>query len=525
MTFWTRTRRVSVHVFGAACVAAVALLAQQSTGATTPPSARTVAVQPQATTLVCPAPATLDQQDAGDDQFDATPVETVSDVTMSADSPDLGGLDASVDGTDPADGAPSDHDATVLRAAPGVPAAATATSVTTAGDLRGLVAGRCREPAVEHWLVGGSSDVGSSSRLVLQNPGSTAASVSLTVWGPAGQVTLGSRAAVVVPAGEQVQTTLEAIAPEQRRVVVRAVSHGARVNAYLQHHRIDGLVPQGADLVTGGAAPSSSVAVAGVTSRGESVSDPNGPVLRLLAPGDDDGSARVSVYGTEGRAWPRGLEDVTLTAGSVTDVPLGGLPEGRYTVTVDATVPVLGAGLVRRTGAPDSDAVVDGAPRDTAWIPGQPVPSGPEDTNEPESADDAAEERETDDPGAPRVAVPATAWSVNIGAIPADRDDDAEPTGALDVTVTGYGADGDTTGTADLTLSAGKNVLLSQEDLKPLGEDVAAIAVSSPGTDGQETTAVWSLLLAAKGGLVAVLTPPESTGSRTTIPVQDVPVH
>lgn len=513
-TWLTTARRVGVHTVSVACVAAVAVLAQQATGgAATAPPARTVDVVAGETTLVCPSPAELVQEDVGDDQFDARPVETRSDLTVAAEAPEVVGLD----GDDPA----SQGDARVVRAAPGALAAATATSVTTAGDLRGLVAGACRTPEIEHWLVGGSSDVGSSSRLVLQNPGRTAASVSLEVWGPSGPITLGGQALVVVPAGGQTSTTLEAIAPGQGRLVVHATSQGARVTAYLQHHRIDGLVPQGADLVTGGATPSRAVAVAGVDSRGESVEDAHAPSVRVLAPGDRAGTARLAVYGVDGRVWPRGLDRVELPAGTVTDIPLGGLPEGRYTVVVDATVPVVGSGLVHRRGKVEDDAVIDEAPYDTAWIAGQAVAAA--DGGDSDGGDEGGGARTS--AGAASgpsssglLAVPGdTTWAVDVTAVPAARDEDDDPTGAADVTVTGYAADGTETGTLALTVPGGRHSDLAGKDLDPLGDDVAAIGVTATG----DAAAVWALRL-ADGSLVATLIPPAAAVMESTVAVRDV---
>src|SRR5690606_38877769 len=127
---------------------------------------------------------------------------------------------------------------------------------------------------------------------------------------------------------EEIVTLVEAAAPEQRRLVVHVSATGGLVSAYLQHSTLDGLVPLGVDHVVPGAAPAHDLALAGVASVGEAVDDPHAPQLRLLAPGDAAGTARVTVYGTDGPVPLRGVEDVALTPGVVTDVSLGGLPAG-----------------------------------------------------------------------------------------------------------------------------------------------------------------------------------------------------
>ncbi|MEK8228056.1 DUF5719 family protein [Oerskovia sp. M15] len=78
-------------------------------------------------------------------------------------------------------------DSQALRVGTGMPVdtriAASVGSTTTAGDLRGLAAASCTAPDISQWLVGGSTEVGSSAQLVLQNPGRTPATVRLSVWG------------------------------------------------------------------------------------------------------------------------------------------------------------------------------------------------------------------------------------------------------------------------------------------------------------------------------------------------------
>ncbi|MGO1292676.1 MAG: DUF5719 family protein [Cellulosimicrobium funkei] len=101
-----------------------------------------------------------------------------------------------------------------------------------------------------------------------------------------------------------------------------------------------------------GAEPTTDLALAGVSSVGEAVDDPHAPQLRLLAPGEEAGTARVTVYGEHGAVPLRGAEEVALTPGVVTDVSLGGLPAGAYAVSVHADVPVVGGASVDRRGGP-----------------------------------------------------------------------------------------------------------------------------------------------------------------------------
>ncbi|WP_369369639.1 DUF5719 family protein [Promicromonospora sp. Populi] len=507
-------RRAAAAVGGLLCAMAVTALAlTDGTGhvpALAADDSHAVPVAAAETGLVCPMPAELAQPEVGDDEFSATPVETTTSLTAAV----LGGAAGEVPSITTLDGAQSAEltgpleagsDAEVragelagarqLRVTPGSATYATGTvaSVTTDGDLRGLVAGPCTLPAVEHWLVGGSTSVGSSGRLVLQNPGRTPATVTLQAWGASGPVVLGSQSLVVVPPGEQVVTMLEAIAPDQGRLALHVTAEGGRVGAYVQHHRIDGLVPAGADLIVAGGAPASTTAVPGVLSTGEAVDDPHAPRLDLLAPGAEAGTAHLAVLGPDGPVRLRGGEEVALEPGQVTTLPLGGLPEGAYTVVVDADVPVVaGAALDRQGSAAGSEgvaAVLDDDPYDRAWLPGQVVPATG-------AVADGA------------VAIPSDAdYAVTLSGVPDERDPEQieDASGAAEVTLRGVGPDGEEAWTRTVEVPTGGTVELGSSELAELGDTVAVVAEQSAAGPG----VVWSVRLVDTGdpSLFSVLAP------------------
>jgi len=504
-------RRVATAGGGLLCAAAVVALTVTDSAdrAATPPAdvVHAVPVAAAETGLVCPMPAKLEQPDVGDDEFSAAPVRTTTSLSgavldaAEGQEPSLTLLDgtASADLTGPLESGDTAavREGTlpgtrVLRLTPGgaTYAAGTVTSVTTEGDLRGLVAGPCVTPAVEHWLVGGSTTVGSSGSLVLQNPGGTPATVRLEAWGASGPVVLGSQSLVVVPPGEQVVTMLEAIAPDQPRLAVHVTAEGGRVGAYVQHHRIDGLVPMGADLVVSGAAPARTTVVSGVLSSGETVDDAHAPRLDLLTPGDRAGTAHLAVLGADGPVRLRGGEEVPLEPGQVTTLPLGGLPAGTYTVVVDADVPVVAAAAVDRVGTAAEDAAVDDDPYDRAWLAAQAVPSSG-------AVADGV------------VAVPPrdATYAVTLSGLPGERDpegiEDAE--GSTAVELRGVGPDGEESWTRTVDVPAGRTVEVPWAELSELGETVAVVAEQPAGEPG----VAWSVRLADEDDttLFSVLAP------------------
>lgn len=508
----TRVRRgvraTAAAVTGVAAVgalAAVAVLgdqwAQSWTGAEQQAVAagtRTVGVQPADATLVCPAPVALPEgADVGDQQFDATPVPTTSRLgALVVGGAQDGARTTALGGKDPAALTAGDAAAAwqgavsttrVLRATPVADepfrAAGAMGSVTTQGDLRGLGAGACTAPSTSQWLVGGSTEVGSTATLVVQNPSQQPATVALDVYGPGGPVALGGKGTFTVAPHEQVTTRLESVAPEQGRLAVNVRAAGARVNASLQAQAIDGLLPAGVDLLTAGASPRKSLAVGAVLSRGEAVDDPHAPRLRLLAPGEQGAAARVTVYGPSGPVVLRGADEVELEPGVVTDVPLGGLPEGAYTVVVDADVPVVGAARSDQPGQQPEDSVVGGTPYDVAWSAAQPVGA----------SGGAGPAGQVGVPGGVRT-------GLTLSAVPADRGPEADPEGSMPVTVRVYDASGAEIGSDDVDLAAGATASLELADVAAEGTVPVGVSVdrADGGADGLAVT--WAAVLRADDG-------------------------
>ena len=362
---------------------------------------------PAPAVLVCPGPLRLATEQEGTDAtydpaFDPSPADATSDLVAVTGATDAGGA-AAAGLTAMAGGAPLGELAAgveagvlardgadsglVVRADPvgdasPLVAAGVAWRAGT-GDLRGLAAASCQRPTAETWLIGGSTVLGSSARLVLQNPGATPATVSLRVWGARGPVDIAGAPDYLVPPGQEEMVLLEGLAAEQGQMVVQVTATGGLVSAYLQDSRTDGLVAAGIDLVVGGAAPATELVVPAISVTDD---DPAAAALRVLAPGDlaqDDsadadtgdgagdgskpgGTVHVTLLGPDGVVELPGTENVSVDVGEVVDIPLDGLPAGDYAAWVTADLPVVAGATMSRTG---TAAPGEAAPVDRAWAP------------------------------------------------------------------------------------------------------------------------------------------------------------
>ncbi len=212
-------------------------------------------------------------------------------------------------------------------------------------DFRGLVNGRCSAPAREHWFVGGSGEVGRRGRLVLSNPTNVPAVVDVSVWNESGPVDAPATRDIAVPAQGQQILLLDALDPGSAQVAVRVVASQGRVAAALEVRESDGLQPQGVSMVPEAVAPATRVVVPGVPGHGQRV-------LRVLAPGDTDAIVALRLLGTDGPFSPVGQDVLTVTAGTVLEVPIGDAAgEVPVSVSLESDAPVTAAVRVVDTAA------------------------------------------------------------------------------------------------------------------------------------------------------------------------------
>jgi hypothetical protein len=241
----------------------------------------------------------------------------------------------------------------------------------TDGDLRGSAAAGCQQPSNDLWLVGANTSLGRTAILQLSNASSTPATVSLDLFGAKGQIQApGSRGLLVAP-GSTRSIILAGLAPGQNQLSVHARSAGGPVAAVIQQSVLRGLTPGGVDFISPGAAPATRQVMSGIDIQ-ESASvkaviskqgfADAGAALQIAVPGPADAVVEIKLYGRDGQKALPGGGVVTAKGGSVTEVPLVGVPAGHYTVAASSDVSFAAAVRVTR-GVKAENAV------DFAWSP------------------------------------------------------------------------------------------------------------------------------------------------------------
>lgn len=232
-----------------------------------------------------------------------------------------------------------------------------ATSRASVEDVEGLGAEACTAAAWEQWLVGGSTITGRQTSIVIANPGEQQARVSLEIFGQDDTLEPATTGVVVEP-GTAELLDVAAYSVGNANPAVRVVSEGGAVAAFLQQSTIRTLDPGGIDTTSATVAVSGSQSFLGVpvaaghTHTAEEQFEDAGPVLRMIAPGED---TEVDITFDSGDGEPL-VTTMNLSAGRVTELPLTELGAGHYSITIESDAAVAaGVRFTPTEGAPADD--------------------------------------------------------------------------------------------------------------------------------------------------------------------------
>jgi len=239
-------------------------------------------------------------------------------------------------------------------------------------DFAGYSAVDCAAASTDAWLVGGSTITGRTTLLTLSNPSDVQSTVGIAIYDEGGRIDAPGATGIIVPAHGQRVLSLAGFAPETPTPVVHVTSKGGQIVANLQQSISRGLEPGGVDIVGSTAPPATTQVIPGLVV-GSAVavekrlsqddSSDFRTVLRILVPGDKSTDATITVV-HEGGTEPGTSFDIALKPGVVTDVPIEGLSNGRYSITATTAEPIV-AGARVSTAAGSVPAV---GSTDFAWL-------------------------------------------------------------------------------------------------------------------------------------------------------------
>ncbi|MEO9201638.1 MAG: DUF5719 family protein [Mycobacterium sp.] len=322
-----------------------------------------VTPQPEVQQRVCPGPLLA----ITTGQADAIAVSPFGEpnVVAGMEDPDRAFESTALVGVDPAgSGSPTMVSVVVDPAETTVPRLTASQSQSVSGDeFTGLAAAGCQEAVAESRLVAGSTDVGRTTLIILNNPSPVAATVEIQIAGALGPVEVTGATGLIVEPGSQRVIPLAGLAPDVESPVVHVTSRGGQIAAWLQHSVVRGLVPGGIELTGHAASPSGRQVIPGVrvvagatgvsNDTGRTLNDAE-PVLRVHSVGEGDAELQVHVL-NEDPAGTGAALSARVTGGAVADLPIAELGAGTYTVVIDSSAPVVAAVRGNTSGTQDLD--------------------------------------------------------------------------------------------------------------------------------------------------------------------------
>jgi hypothetical protein len=235
---------------------------------------------------------------------------------------------------------------------PGRPAAVTARGPAAAtvvadqrrliadGRRRGLLSVPCLEPATDVWLTGADGRVGFNDVLVLTNPGTTLANITVTAWAAAGQIEPPKLRAFTLRPGRAAFLPVADYTPDKAFVTLHVHANSGRVTAAVLDRRLDGIRAAGIDWIPPTQPPATDLVVPGYAG-GDGVRR-----VVLTNPGRDDATVDLRLSTPTGNFTPAAHPTVVVRGGhsAVVDVT-DGLDAGPGAVVLHSDEPVTAAGF------------------------------------------------------------------------------------------------------------------------------------------------------------------------------------
>lgn len=243
--------------------------------------------------------------------------------------------------------------------------------------MNGLLGASCQAPSTELWLVGGDTSTGRETLVLLANPSSVDATVSLVAIGLGGATA--SSSGISVAANSSQVVPLSSVLPDTKSLAVHISSHGSAVAAWLQQRTLRGLNYAGADFVSPVSQFATSLQIPGVLIRGSKDASALAaassdyfdliPTLRIYNPTSHTANFSAQVFGANSKTFGTVIRD-SVPANSVSDFAITGLADGDYAAFIQSDSAVAASLRLPRVNKAHNPIA------DFAWLPAAQMLSG-----------------------------------------------------------------------------------------------------------------------------------------------------
>jgi len=215
-----------------------------------------------------------------------------------------------------------------------------------AGRWRGLVSTRCLPGGIDTWLTGADGRIGYTDLLLLANPGTTAANLTVSAWAASGRLHPPKLQSYTLPARRSVLLPVADYAPDEALVTLHVHANSGRVAAAVLDHRVTGIRAAGADWIGPTQPPGTDLVVPGFPGG-------TGPRRAVVTnPGTRDATVGLRLSTETGNFAPAGHPTLLVRAGHSAAVDLTesfGQAPGALLLHSDA--PITASGFSELTAA------------------------------------------------------------------------------------------------------------------------------------------------------------------------------
>ena len=216
------------------------------------------------------------------------------------------------------------------------------------GLRRGLLSIPCLPPGTDWWLAGAEGGIGFNDELVLTNPGSAVANVTVTAWSERGPLDPPKLRAFTLDANTSTRLVVADYFPDEPHVTMHVTATSGRITAAVLDSRFTGVTPGGIDWIAPTQPPALEVVVPGY------VGNPGSRSVVITNPGDIDATVDLRIARQDGNFVPAAHPSVVVRAGhsislDITEA-MAAIPGA---VLLNSDQPIVAAGLTKLVGTGD----------------------------------------------------------------------------------------------------------------------------------------------------------------------------
>jgi hypothetical protein len=216
------------------------------------------------------------------------------------------------------------------------------------GLRRGLHSIACQPPGTDWWITGAEGGIGYTDDLVLSNPGSTVANVTVTAWSERGPLDPPKLRAFTIDANTSSRLRVADYFPDELHITMHITATSGRITAAVIDSRFTGVTAGGIDWIAPTQPPSRDVVVPGY------VGNDGFRRVVITNPGEIDATVEIRIARVDGNFTPAEHPSIVVRAGHSISLDITeAMANSPGAVLLSSDQPVVAAGLTKLVASGD----------------------------------------------------------------------------------------------------------------------------------------------------------------------------